>query len=70
MLINRQDRIAADYAEFYPVDLNVDLLKLAIRNSNEIFLKYAFKNGHFDDYLIKENRELIQYMLQILRQGS
>ena len=69
MLINRQDRIAADYAEFYPNDLNVELLKLAIRNSNEIFLKYAFKNGHFDDYLTKEYPDLIQYMLQILRQG-
>jgi len=59
MLINRQDRIAADYAEFYPVDINVDLLKLAIRNSNEIFLKYAFKNGNFDDYLTKDDPELI-----------
>ena len=70
MLLNRQDRIAADYAEFYEDDLNVDLLKFAIRNSNEIFLKYAFKNGHFDDCLTKENPDLIQYMLQILRQGS
>ena len=70
MLINRQDRIAADYAEFYQIDINVDLLKLAIRNSNEIFLKYTFKNGHFDDYLTKDNPDLIQYILSILKQGT
>jgi hypothetical protein len=67
MLINRQDYIAADYAEFYEKDLNEDLLKFAICNSNEIFLKYAFKNGHFDDYITKDSPELIQYLLQILQ---
>jgi hypothetical protein len=63
MLINRQDKIAADCAEFYQQDIDVDLLKYAIFNSNEIFLKYAFKNGHFEDYITRENPELIEYLL-------
>ena len=51
MLINRQDAIAAEYGNLYPLndDEKKALMKFAINNSNEIFLKYAFKNDIFNE---------------------
>jgi|TARA_B110001450_G_C17249977_1_gene331114 hypothetical protein len=43
-----------------------ELVKYAITNSNEIFLKYAFKNGLFPDFLTKENPERVDDLLAIL----
>ena len=54
MLINRQDAIAAKHADKYPMseENKRELLKFAIKNSNEIFLKYAFQNDYFSEDLI------------------
>jgi len=43
-----------------------ELVKYAITNSNEIFLKYAFKNGLFPEFLTKENPERVEDLLSIL----
>ena len=63
MLVNRHDFIAAQYGQFYEKDINKTLLKFAISNSNEIFLKYAFKNGLFDGYITKDDPDMIEYLL-------
>ena len=74
MLINRHDMIAAEYGEFYPSCIEGEnghlLLKYAISNSNEIFLKYAFKNALFPDFITKENSERVEELLSILNQGT
>jgi hypothetical protein len=74
MLMNRHDFIAAEYGEYYPQNIEgeagYELMKYAITNSNEIFLKYAFKNGLFPDFLTKENSERVEELLSILNQGT
>ena len=45
-------------------------MKYALTNSNEIFLKYAFKNGLYPDFLTKDNPERITDLLAILEQGT
>ena len=60
MLVNRHDKIAADYGMYYPSNIQEEngseLLKYAITNSNEVFLKYAFKNGLFPNFLSRSNQ--------------
>lgn len=70
MLINRHDFIASMYGEFYPENIEGEaaneVVKHAITNSNEIFLKYAFKNGLFEDFLTKDQTDRIDELLSIL----
>lgn len=47
LLINRQDLVAVEYGEFYPEDTcrnRQELFIFALNNSNEMFLKYAFRD--------------------------
>lgn len=44
MLVNRHDAVAAEYGDRYLENIDNDLLKFAIINNNEIFLKYGFRN--------------------------
>jgi hypothetical protein len=47
MLINRQDVIAAQFGESYKKNADTELLKFALKNANEQFLKYAFRQSIF-----------------------
>jgi hypothetical protein len=47
MLINRQDVIACDFANYFLHDINVKLFQFALRNQNEVFLKYALNTALF-----------------------
>ena len=70
MLNNRHDFIAAQYGEFYDENLEGEegwkLIQYAIANSNEIFLRYSFRNGLFPDFFTKKDGERIDELLQIL----
>lgn len=47
MLINRQDVIACDFANYFLRDTKVELFQFALRNQNEIFLKFALNEALF-----------------------
>ena len=49
MLINRQDVILCDFVNFFLKDTDVKLFKFALKNQNEIFLKYALNHEIFGD---------------------
>ena len=43
LLVNGQDSIACEFAEFYLHDAGMDLMIFCLRNYNEIFLKFALR---------------------------
>ena len=47
MLINRQDIIASQFGKYYLANAKKSLLIFALDNSNEHFLKYAFRTQIF-----------------------
>jgi hypothetical protein len=56
MLMNRQDVIACEYANYYLRDAKKKLFRFALRNQNEIFLKYALNNSIFGESLFKQEK--------------
>lgn len=69
MLLNRQDVIAVEAGKFYIDNLDVELLIFALDNSNEHFLKFAFRNQLFPAQLLYTPR-MINILLGILEQGD
>jgi hypothetical protein len=68
LLINRQDKIAAEYGKNYLKDADEGLLRDAIKDSNEYFLKHAFRTQIFPmSMLIKP--DIIVFLLTCLKQG-
>jgi hypothetical protein len=67
MLINRQDVIACDFANYFLTDCNEKLFRFALRNQNEIFLKYALNEALFSEQMfqVKEIREEIMTMIRL-----
>ena len=71
MLVNRQDKIAAEYGRNYPDDADADLLEYAITNNNQLFLKDAFKKGIFDgEMLTKSDSNMFKFLIDVLSKGK
>lgn len=61
--------IAAEYGHTQEQHANNDLLKFAIDNENEVFLKYAFRLEVFDASILCKS-EMIVYLMEVLRDGT
>jgi len=69
MLINRQDAIAAEFSHYYTENAEFALLEFAIKNSNSLFIKHAFRQLVFPSSYLNTGKE-IKIILGILEQGK
>lgn len=69
MLANQQDIIAIDYGKYYlqcaKYTDGEELLLFALNNSNEYFLKHAFRNVIFDSQLLNK-QNIVDEIIRIL----
>jgi len=63
------DKIACDYAGFYLPDANIELLLFALRNGNEIFLKYALQESIFSSKNLAD-KNVVDEILTMLANNS
>ena len=69
LLINGKDMMAANYGHTQQQHANDGLLKFAIDNENEVFLKYAFRYEVFDGAILCTANN-ITYLMEVLRDGT
>ena len=70
LLINGHDMIAADFGYVYRKQhAHIDLLKFALNNENELFLKFALKFDVFESGLL-ETKDMIDTIMKTLIDGT
>ena len=69
MLINRQDRIAAEFGNYYSIRADEKLLVFAIKNSNSLFLKEALRSSLIPAIMLNQP-QMILTILEILHEGT
>lgn len=70
--MNRQDKVAVAVAPNYNVEKESgELLKFAVRNANEYFLKHAFRDpGAIFTPRLLLNTDIIEDLMKVLYEGS
>ncbi len=67
-LSNNMDVVANEFSLFYIDNADKDLMIYALDNYNELFLKYAFRNGIFSQNLLTQD-DTIELLLTVLKDG-
>lgn len=68
-MTNNLDLIAGDYAHVHRNHADVDLLKFALNNENELFLKLALRNDVFESGLL-ETKDMVDTIMKTLIDGT
>mmetsp|Transcript_43453 Transcript_43453/g.41916 ORF Transcript_43453/g.41916 Transcript_43453/m.41916 type:complete len:227 (-) Transcript_43453:2526-3206(-) len=69
LLTSNQDKVACEVALFYIDNADINLLKFAITNYNEVFLKYSFRNQIFGSNLLNQE-DILDMILGIFEGGA